>query len=321
MGVIGVIGTMVWDTIWRDGEAGSPVEEWGGISYALAAADAFGTADLKVRPIIKLGHDLAERGLGFLRELSILETDETISVVETPNPRVELRYTSAGRRSEWLRGGVSTWTWPEIAPRIEGCDAIYVNFITGSEIDLEVARQLRQAFSGPIYVDVHSLLLATGPRGERRRCTLDSGSDWLSCFDVVQVNEDELAALSARWGDPWAFAAAIVGCETRLLFVTLGPGGAAYVMTPDALPLKREPGRVAAAPGPVRTGRVSVAPLAGGDPTGCGDVWGITAFRALLSGRTVEEAIGLANAFARRNVAHRGATGLNRFLRGELERG
>ncbi len=321
MSVVGVIGTMVWDTIWRDGEAGSPIEEWGGISYALAAADAFIGDDFKVRPVIKLGRDLAERGYGFLRGLSVLETVETISVVDTPNPRVELRYTGADRRSEWLSGGVPSWTWAELASRVEGCDAIYVNFITGSEFDLEVAQQLRRAFSGPIYVDVHSLLLATGPQGVRRRRALDRGSEWLSCFDVVQVNEDELAALSTRWGDPWAFAAAVVGLETRLLLVTLGPGGAAYVMTPDAVPLKRGSGRVTSWAGPVRTGRLSVAPVAGGDPTGCGDVWGITVFRALLSGRTIEEAITLANGFARRNVAHRGATGLNRFLRGELERG
>ncbi len=319
MAVIAVIGTMVWDTIWREKEAGSPVQEWGGISYALAAADAFVPQDWRVRPIVKLGRDLSERGLRFLKQLSVLETDETICIVDMPNPRVELRYRGQERRSERLRGGVPAWTWPEIASRIEGCDAIYVNFITGSELDLEVARQLRQAFHGPIYVDIHSLLLATGPRGERRRRSLDSWAEWLSCFDAVQVNEDELAALSSHWGDPWAFAAAVVSRETRLLFVTLGPGGAAYVMRPDALPFRQAVRGLASPSAPIRSGRVAVEPLAGGDPTGCGDVWGMTAFRALLSGRDVEEAIALANAFARRNVAHRGATGLGPFLRGELE--
>ena len=37
---LGVIGTMVWDTIHGRGEAGLPVEEWGGISYALAGLEA-----------------------------------------------------------------------------------------------------------------------------------------------------------------------------------------------------------------------------------------------------------------------------------------
>lgn len=310
---------MVWDAIWRHPDVALPVEEWGGISYALAAADGVAATDHQVRPIIKLGRDLAERGRRFLRELSVIETDETISVVDAPNPRVELRYTGSERRSEWLRGGVPAWTWAELAPRVAGCSALYVNFITGSEFDLEVAQQLRRAFDGPIYVDIHSLLLATGPSGERYRRSLDRWSDWLCCFDVVQLNEDELRALSAHWGDPWAFAAAVIGRKPRLLFVTLGPSGAAYVMAADALPLTRT-GRLAIeGRGALRTGKVGVEAVSGGDPTGCGDVWGVTVFRALLGDRDVEAAMRLANATASRNVAHRGASGLNRFLRGEIE--
>ena len=38
---LGVVGTMVWDTIYaRDIGREGPVHEWGGIAYALAAADA-----------------------------------------------------------------------------------------------------------------------------------------------------------------------------------------------------------------------------------------------------------------------------------------
>jgi hypothetical protein len=47
--------------------------------------------------------------------------------------------------------------------------------------------------------------------------------EWLRCFDVAQLNEDELTMLAARWGDPWRFAAEAVGPELRLLLVTLGP--------------------------------------------------------------------------------------------------
>jgi hypothetical protein len=111
MRILGVLGTMVWDTIWRGSDVGSPVEEWGGISYALAAADAFGPGKTRIRPLVKLGHDLAERGFRFLEELSVIEMghdlaergfrfleelsviemDQAIMVADTPNPRVELR--------------------------------------------------------------------------------------------------------------------------------------------------------------------------------------------------------------------------------------
>jgi sugar/nucleoside kinase (ribokinase family) len=71
--------------------------------------------------------------------------------------------------------------------------------------------------------------------------------------------------------------------------------------------------------GAVRT--ALVAPEGGtveGDPTGCGDVWGATCFSRLLAGDTLETAIRAAHRAAGRNVAHRGATGLSRHLRGEL---
>jgi sugar/nucleoside kinase (ribokinase family) len=311
---------MVWDTIRRDTDVGSPVEEWGGITYALAAADAINPFDFKVRPIIKLGRDLAARGVQFLAGLSVIETDAAVAIVDEPNPRVELSYRGEVRRCERLRGGVPPWTWVELEARIRGCDALYVNFITGSEFDLPSAQMLSRCFAGPIYADVHSLTLGTGPQGERYRRQLERWPEWLRCFDAVQINEDELRALSTLWGDPWSFAAAVVGRETPLLFVTLGASGAAYFAASDALPLGGARHRQWRGHGPVRTGKVPVAPMSGGDPTGCGDVWGVTACAALLGGADVEEAVRRANAAASRNVSHRGASGLNRFLRGEIER-
>jgi sugar/nucleoside kinase (ribokinase family) len=63
-----------------------------------------------------------------------------------------------------------------------------------------------------------------------------------------------------------------------------------------------------------------VAPrdLAGGDPTGCGDVWGATYFSRLLAGDNIRSAMVTAGSAAARNVDHRGATGLAQYLRGEL---
>ncbi|NIR45433.1 MAG: hypothetical protein GWN99_13600, partial [Gemmatimonadetes bacterium] len=100
---------MVWDTIWRDADVGSPVEEWGGISYALAAADVARPPDLEIRPVIRLGRDLSQRGLSFLGELTSIDTYDALSIVNEPNPRVELHYRGQERRCERLRGGVSPW--------------------------------------------------------------------------------------------------------------------------------------------------------------------------------------------------------------------
>ena len=82
-----------------------------------------------------------------------------------PNNRVVLRYQSAERRCERMTGGVPGWTWAELGPMVRDLDALYVNFISGFEMELGTAQALRQGFRGPIYADLHSLL----PRHAARR--------------------------------------------------------------------------------------------------------------------------------------------------------
>jgi sugar/nucleoside kinase (ribokinase family) len=323
-----VLGTMVWDRIFaRDGRS-VPIEEWGGISYALAAASAARPRAATVVPLIRLGSDLAERAFGFLRALPGLDIDAGVMVVPEPNNRVELRYTDNQRRAERLAGGVGPWSWPELEPRVQGLDALYVNFISGFEMDLETAQLLRANFPGPIYADVHSLLLGVGAGGLRVLRPLDAWREWLRCFDAVQVNEDELATLAYAWGDPWLFAADVVGAAPRLLLVTLGDRGAAYfaVAGLDADPRTWRRGGLlmpgigdATGAGTVRTEHVPPDLLPrDGDPTGCGDVWGASFFATLLGQRDLETAMRRANAAAGRNVEHRGATGLHHHLQGRI---
>jgi sugar/nucleoside kinase (ribokinase family) len=323
---LGVLGTMVWDRIHaRDGRA-EPVEEWGGISYAIAAATAAAPREATLVPIVRVGADLAERAYRFLRPLPGLDLDAGVRVVDEPNNRVELRYIDRERRAERLTGGVGPWTWAELQPIISDLDALYINFISGFELELPTAVALRAHFAGPIYADLHSLLLGVGPDGVREPRPLAAWREWLRCFDAVQVNEDELALLAHAWGDPWLFAAEAVGDEPRLLLVTLGARGAAYVAAPglteDPRTWRRSavllPGTPASLE-PVRTQHIApeLRPR-DGDPTGCGDVWGASLFCALLARVGLDEAMQRANAAAARNVEHRGATGLHHHLQGRI---
>lgn len=322
---IGIIGTMVWDTIHSRDVRSGPVEEWGGAAYTLAAFAAAAPAEWELVPLMRVGADLSERALGFLRSLDRFELDR-VRVVAEPTNRVELRYVDEQRRFERLTGGIGPWSWPELEPLLGDLDALYVNFISGFEMELETAQRVRMRVHGPVYADLHSLLLGLAAGGLRTPQPLEQWRDWLSCFDMVQVNEDELATLAGAWGDPWAFAAQTVGDMPRVLFVTLGERGAAYVASaafrPDPLGW-RSPGvglnRPLAVPGAVRTGKVDLPGAAEeGDPTGSGDVWGATCFVRLLDGDTIEQAMAAANEAATRNVGHRGATGLSDHLQGRI---
>ncbi len=129
---LGVVGTLIWDRIFDRDSRSEPVEEWGGIAYALSALSAALPDDWRILPIVKVGRDLAEEGRRFLLEIPRVD-DRGIVVVPEPNNRVELRYEDTARRTERMRGGVPPWTWPELSPFTELSDALYVNFISGFE--------------------------------------------------------------------------------------------------------------------------------------------------------------------------------------------
>lgn len=314
---LGVVGTLVWDRLigpGRDAATPPPVEAWGGVAYALAAAAASLPGAWSVRPIVKVGADLAAEALAFLRGLPRLDLS-AVEVVPEPNNRVEIRYETATRRRERLSGGVPGWTWPELAPRVAGCDALLVNHISGFEMDLATARALADRYGGPLYVDLHSLFLGVDAHGHRVPRPLDAWSAWMRCGHVIQMNEDELALLGGA-PDPWSRAEAALGARPALVLVTRGARGAAYAAAPgfQADPATW-PGAPERAGSGIRRGAVAAGAEPGeGDPTGCGDVWGATTFARLLAGDALEEAMAHANRLAGVKVEHRGADGLHERL-------
>ena len=317
---LGIVGTMVWDTIRsRDVGREGPVEEWGGIAYALAAADVALDDGWCLFPIIKIGRDMREAADVFLSSLDRVDSLDGVRTVPERNNRVELVYRDDARRCERLTGGVPGWTAEELLPLARSCDAVYVNFIAGWELDLPAAAALRPVTAGCVYADLHSLMLGVGADGVRAPRPLADRRAWLSCFDIVQLNEDELRTLAVGWEDPWALAADIVGPATRGLLVTLGERGSAWVSTRSFLeaPVEGRTALEALEPAePLVSGRVPAdRPVRGGDPTGCGDVWGATCFATMLGGGDLERSMRVATRAARRNAGFRGATGLGEYLR------
>jgi hypothetical protein len=334
---VGVIGSFVWDVIHGRHANAAPVEEWGGISYGLAGLDAALDDDWEIVPIIKVGEDLAHRATHFIRTFERIAPDAALISVPYPNNRVELRYIDDERRTEMMRGGVPGWTWLGLKPVLEMArlDALYVNFLSGWEIDVETAQLIRRTFAWPIYCDLHMLAWAIQPDGYRTLRPIPNVREWCSSFDFLQVNEDEMTMLAP---DPMALAATALHAGARSLSVTMGKRGAVYFAAPDFDRLDVTTNRPASAPatsdaptqprsgspalsapvGTLRTALVPAEHVEPGDPTGCGDVWGATQFSRLLAGDKLHAAILAANRAAARNVGHRGATGLADHLRGKI---
>jgi hypothetical protein len=328
---VGIVGSLVWDQIHGRDPTAPPVEEWGGIAYALGGLDASLSPDWEIVPLIKVGRDLSAEAQRLLGGLVRLAPGARCIEVTTPNNRVVLHYESTERRCERMSGGVPSWTWAELGPMVKDLDAVYVNFISGFELCLGTAQALRQGFQGPIYADLHSLFLGMQQDGIRVLRPLPDAPSWFGCFDFVQLNEDEMHQLTA---DPLILAAEAMGVGVSLLTVTLGPRGAAYVAAPgfDGLADGRTGGQAVSRADPltvrpadrltdlptVRTALVAAPQVDALDPTGCGDVFGAAVFARLLAGDSVEPALRHAANLAARNAAFRGASGLSRYLRGEL---
>jgi hypothetical protein len=322
---VGVIGSLVWDEIHGRDPAAGVVEEWGGIAYALASLDAHLPGEWDIVPLIKVGQDLAAEARTFLGSLRRLAPGARFLEVPVANNRVVLYYQSAERRCERMAGGVPAWNWPELGPMVRDLDALYVNFLSGYEMCLGTAEALRQGFAGPIYADLHSLLLGVHGDGVRVPQPLPSAASWFRCFDLIQVNEDEMNLLGS---DPLSLSADMLALGVSTLIVTLGPRGAVYVtdgrMDGKAVgryvgDLRRAYGTDVPTPRPtVRTALVPTELMESTDPTGCGDVFGGAVFSRLLAGESLEAAVAAGNRAAGRNVTFRGASGLASHLRGEL---
>ncbi len=313
---VGVIGALVWDEIHGRDPVAPPIEEWGGIAYALAAMDAALPADWELVPLIKVGRDLAPKAADFLRTLRRVPAGSRFIEVPVPNNRVTLHYQVNARRCERMSGGVPAWTWPELGPLVTDLDALYVNFISGFEMTLGTAAALRHGFDGPIYADLHSLFLGMGADGMRVLRPLPDVPTWFAQFDAVQLNDDEMRELG---DEPLAVAAEALEAGVSLLNITVGARGVIYVARPGFAGWRD--GRRAAAgadAGPIRTERVAAPAVDAIDPTGCGDVFGATCCARLLAGDAVPDALAAANRAAARNAAFRGATTLAQHLRGEL---
>lgn len=317
---VGVIGSFVWDEIHGRDPRDTPVQEWGGITYALSALDASLPADWDVVPLVKVGFDMSARAREFLSTLRRVAPDAAPIEVPHPNNRVVLRYSTAESRCEQLTGGVPKWHWLGLKPLLKDLDALYINLISGFELDLETAQLIRQNFRGPIYCDLHSLLLATAVDGMRIPQPLHAAAEWYRCFDLLQVNEQEAALLAP---DPMTLAATAFSAGVQYLTMTAGSQGVIYFAAPgfeQLSDLTKLRDTMVPHRGAIRTARISATPSRekNGDPTGCGDVWGATYFSRLLAGDHFVAAVDSAMKAAARNVDHKGATGLANHLRGEL---
>lgn len=255
---IGLTGTPVVDTIVT--ADGVETHSMGGLYYAVLALDALLPAGASAFPVAYVGADVADR---VREEWGALERIDASGVrtAEALNNAVRLEYAADGSRSETQSGNLPPLGWRDLSPWVDRFDVWIWNLISGAETELATFRALREAFQGPLHLDLHSLCLAPATSGVRAPRRPPEWRSWVEGVEWLQVNAVEAGLLWSGRPEPLdaealaQLAAQVHDLGVQEMLVTLGAEGAEW----------HAGGRVIRAPG---------IPAEALDPTGCGDVFG-----------------------------------------------
>ena len=303
---IALLGTVNRDTIHTPD--GVITESYGGLLYSILAMAEIASPEAEIYPICNVGYDMEAVVRDKLAPYTHVKL-AGIRFVPQKNPHCFLEYDAQHRKQETLRNDVPPIAFEQVAPFLT-CDAICFNFITGMELTLETAQQVRQQARGLLLMDVHSLTLGMDEHRRRFWRVPPQWACWIGCVDVVQMNELEGALLAGEALDDEAatrrFATRVLGLGPSVLMVTRNGRGSELMALKD---------------GGVDIARFDPQPV--GEPvdeTGCGDTFlmGFT-WAFLQTGDRVVASL-FANRVAGINVCLRGIAGvaqIGQFLKSE----
>jgi sugar/nucleoside kinase (ribokinase family) len=297
---IALLGTINRDTIHTPD--GVTTESYGGLLYSILALAEIASPEASIYPICNVGADMESVVREKLAPYPQVKFDG-ITFVPGKNPHCFLEYNTEGHKQETLQNDVPQITFAQIQPFLD-CDAICFNFITGMELALETAEQVRKAAKGLLLMDVHSLTLGMDENRRRFWRVPPEWERWVGCVDVVQMNEQEGALLAdeslAEDQATLRFAEKVLTLGPTTLMLTRNVRGSqTFCQNAD--------------------GTLQVkwyAPVPVGEPqdeTGCGDTFLMGFTWAFLQSNNQDIACQFANRVAGINVCLRGIDGISQI--------
>ncbi|MDA0710824.1 MAG: carbohydrate kinase family protein [bacterium] len=304
---IALMGTINRDTIHTPD--GITTESYGGLLYSILALAEIASPGASIYPICNVGSDMEAIVRDQLGPYPQVKFDG-ITFVPGKNPHCFIEYDAEGHKQETLRNDVPQISLAKIKPFLD-CDAICFNFITGMELALETAEQVRKLAKGLLLMDVHSLTLGMDENRRRFWRVPPQWEHWVGCVDVVQMNEQEGALLAGEsldeMGPTRLFAEKILALGPSTLMLTRNVRGSQTFYRNEGGDLQFD----------------AYAPVPVGEPvdeTGCGDTFLMGFTWAFLQSNNQDIACQFANRVAGINVCLRGIEGISqigRFLKPE----
>lgn len=190
-------------------------------------------------------------------------------------PHVNLYLDGSVERKEHYKNLIGPLTIPA-GINFETFDGIFINMITGYDLQPEQFVELRKKYNGIIYLDIHTLSRGVGKDNHRFFRKIPDYEMYLQSVDIVQVNEHELKTITP-FDEKEKILENVFELGVKFLLVTKGDEGA-EIYSNDGKYYSVE--------------ALKVNPV---NKIGCGDVFGSVFFYSYLSGLKIEESLRKAN--------------------------
>ncbi len=256
----GMVGHLCLDVIHLSD--GSDVQSYGGIFFSLASLANIVDDDDLIYPVFGVGEIDYDK---FIERISIYQNVITDGIYKFPGltNRVHLFYQDKQERTECSVHIAKPIGFEKIKKLLDiGVDGIFINMISGFDVEFETLKLIRENFDGYIHFDIHSLTLGVDEKNVRFRRRINNWDEWLKNADTVQMNEFEAKSIGEEGWDDDTLAKNILSLGVKAVLITRANLGATVYYLEDGF--KRVD---------LRAYEVEVV-----DPTGCGDVFGSAFF-------------------------------------------
>jgi sugar/nucleoside kinase (ribokinase family) len=226
---IAVIGAVVYDEIIT--ADGARRESFGGITYNIAALSSIVGEQTAICPVSNVGEDRWDGVVELLSRYPLVKMD---GVARVPGKltAAKLVYTSATWRDETVLHPMRPLTLERLTGSLDS-DAMLINFINGTELELDTFIGLRERFGGFLHLDVHSKVAGWDEQGKKSMKPFERWREWLGRVNAAQMNEFECEMTVGRklreQRDFVEAGAEIVEAGAPIVLITLGPLGSVLV--------------------------------------------------------------------------------------------
>ena len=263
-----LIGSVVIDTIKTF--HGERIVSPGGITYSLVGLAKL-LPDYEILPVFHIGEADVKYFEDLVRTFPNISL-EGMRVVKESN-RNFLKYTTPEKRMEFFEQNTPGIEFEDVYPFLKA-RAVYINYIKNDDFSLQNLRSLSSYFrSGPIYIDIHSLVRKVDEDGRFRPYFFSGWQSLVQYADYLQMNLEELkffTGFEVKGVRRLKMIIAMILINgPQGVSITLGSKGVlSGVKKGQAVQIEKFP------PGGVSTK----------DPTGCGDIFGAALLSRILAG-------------------------------------